>query len=444
LNIPLADHQVKWCEDLNSVRENLLVLAPTDSGKTTIFSIANPIHELCKDPDLRIIIATNSKHLAEGIASAIKWNFESNEMLIRLFGHLSGPGLWRQNEFKLKRRLKSKDSSVYAVSVNSAVKGCRADKLVCDDLVDQKNSVTQEKREKVIEWFYDSLLPRLEPHGSTQAVGTVEHEDDLYNEIQKDNYKVIRLDGIADESKKLTYWPEKFSWEFFENEKFRRPDLFYKHRRNIFYPKLTIIASRSKCEECLDSSRVVCSGRPKEYFDKIVLSIDPAKGSANPRSSWTGIFISGIRKEERIILDLIENHLPYPQLKALIKNKILAFSPNKVYIEGNAVQEWLAQDLNLPNMEVTYTTTAKNSLNYGIGSLGMLIENHQIVIPYGNADSKEKAERFIKQIIYYPRYSSDLLMAWYIAERGEASFEKPTKYENVSTLGRWRPVSLMH
>jgi len=156
--------------------DSCLQLAPRGYGKTTILTITKAVHEIIKNPNVRILIASNTQLQSEVFLREIKFHLEHNPLLTYYFGRFFSPEKWDVREIVvLPRTSSAKESTVTCVGVGGPVASRHYDIIIADDLVDEENSRTEVQREKTRVWFYKTLQPCLEPDGKLFIVGTRYH-----------------------------------------------------------------------------------------------------------------------------------------------------------------------------------------------------------------------------------------------------------------------------
>jgi len=111
-------------------------------------------------------------------------------------------------------------------------------------------------------------------------------------------------------------------------------------------------------------------------------------------------------------------------IKRATLDEYLLWSPSEIKVENNGLQTWLLEDIEdsaniyseLP-IVAHRTGTNKSSLLEGLPMLSTLMRNHKIIIPYGDAATKEKIEPFLTELRNHPLgASTDIIMAWWFAE----------------------------
>jgi hypothetical protein len=151
--------------------ETCLQLAPRGFGKSTILTIARAVFEILQNPNIRILIASNTQLQAEVFLREIKFHLEHGPRVLEYFGRFASDDKWDIREIVVAPRTSpAKESTVTCVGVGGPVASRHYDLILADDLVDEENSRTETQREKVRTWWYKTLIPCLEPEGRICAL----------------------------------------------------------------------------------------------------------------------------------------------------------------------------------------------------------------------------------------------------------------------------------
>lgn len=201
-----------------SSNKSTLDLAPRGFGKSTVGDVDYCITRILRDPNIRIMIGSKTQTQAQAFLKEIRTHFEQNEDLLRIFGDwkTSKDNVWSDREFTVnKRNIIKKEATVTALGASGAVISKHFDIIIGDDLVGLENARTERQRANLIEWFYSSLIPTLEPDGEIHILGTRYNPLDLYEDLIKSgNYtvniqKAIQVvNGIE-----CSLWESKFTIE---------------------------------------------------------------------------------------------------------------------------------------------------------------------------------------------------------------------------------------
>ena len=181
-------------------KEGLVVAAPRGTAKSTLVSLAYPLHQGCHQKRKFCVVVSNTDAQARSLADALRREFEDNDHINEVFGNLRGdrfdtnPLLWTQEDFTIAHTV-PKDSTrredvvhttrylfrgLFAKMRGLRAREARPDLLIVDDLENQEQTATPEQRIKSREFMYGTLLPMLDPKRSTfVAVGTILHHDSV-------------------------------------------------------------------------------------------------------------------------------------------------------------------------------------------------------------------------------------------------------------------------
>lgn len=132
---------------------NALIIMPRGSLKSSVSSIAFPIWSLLRNPNKRILIDSATFDLSTQLLSAIAQHLESPN-LTDLFGTFKTRDDWSGKSLTIAQRTTIlKEGSVVASGVGSPKTGAHFDRIICDDLNNEKNSATTELMDKVYKHF---------------------------------------------------------------------------------------------------------------------------------------------------------------------------------------------------------------------------------------------------------------------------------------------------
>lgn len=184
-------------------------------AKSTLLEEYVILSVLFKDFSYPIIIG-NTYDMACSRLATIKHEFETNELLIELFGNQVGP-VWAEDMIIL-----SNGARIQAFGARQSLRGAktkqndRPDLAAVDDLEDEDNILTELARHKTRRWFDGSLLPALTPKGKCRMVGTPLHPKSLLEEKRASrNWKSIIIPIMYnDGTGEVAAWPNRFpmSW----------------------------------------------------------------------------------------------------------------------------------------------------------------------------------------------------------------------------------------
>jgi len=331
---PFHSHLCSLIQSL-SERKRLLLLAPRNSGKSTLCSVAYSLWKVLKDRDTRCIIVANTSSQAQEWLRQIEQQMLYNEVLRELFGNLVPPqrsGTWNDTEKIVEGRSpRATHLTFLALGYGGALLGRRADLIVVDDIVDFENSITEGSRARLKAWFWETLVPVLEPDGEILVVGTRWAENDLYAELLrtwKGNSFVFRA---INEGK--SYWPERWPLRKLKELEKLMGSLFF----NCQFQNKPFTSGERIFRPSLLHLQTELSDAP--FF----VGVDPCI-SQSSKDYFVAVVLAHSRKEKKfLIYDMVRRRASVQQQLEVIKHLNQEYQPRLIGIESNAAQSFLAQ-----------------------------------------------------------------------------------------------------
>lgn len=199
----------------------LLINTPPEHAKTTTITVNYVTYRICEDPNIRVILVSHTETMAKRFLQGIKDRLASqNQNYQKLqidFGPEGGfdadSASWSATQIYVSSQ--SRDSgeptpTVQALGIGGAIYGNRADLIILDDCVINKNAHEYEKQ---MHWLQTEVYSRLaDPGGQILLVGTRLAPVDLYGEIVKPEY-------YGDEDPPWTYLSQPAVLEYHEDPK---------------------------------------------------------------------------------------------------------------------------------------------------------------------------------------------------------------------------------
>ena len=443
--------------------KHLCLLAPSEHGKTTSIAIPFAMWALARDRNLRVLIVGSKDDLAANVGFGIDRNFANKSELLNKFG-LRASWPWNAYEKFVER---DNDNlihpSILCVGPESEIQGKRADIIILTDLATFKNSRTAESRTKLLDIVDHTLMPRLEPWGFVLAEGHHVNHEDMYTEFEQreDEWKVVKYRSILEEpsednsGRAKLLAPEQWNYKQLARIRARRPSVFQLIYQNIPVETRGLV-NREVLERGLDRSRpLVYSGTDeiKMAYKQIVIGVDPAF-SIRKWSAFSCCLIWGVSESGQwdLLSGWRQRLLPH-QLRSKIISTILAWKPHDCFIEANAAQILLVQDVksqlgswaSVVHPVYTLGSNPEDTVEEAVSDCVTMIESGHATFPYHGQEAQELVEQLFTEIINFPtgRFT-DVMMAWQIATRGYRKIEqqgrKTTFFQGIArsvSTKRW-------
>ena len=394
----VAEHHEEW-DYLVTHYDRVCVLAPRDHGKTFFFDYAYPLWKCVTQPDGIGFIFSATQPQAERILDDIKNEIETNPRLRHLVP--TKKHKWSSTSIRL-----SNGHRIFARGFGTKVRGAHPNWIVVDDGLNDETAYSETVRTKQNDYFYTAITNMIVPGGQIVVVGTPFHMDDLYGDLKRnEEYEFRRYQAVKKDGEVL--WPDRYSKSRLE-----------RRRKEIGSIRFT---REFQCEPVSDDMSLfpgylfkgepveqmaVTLGMPKEYWDDLGVSaymgVDFAM-SSSVEADYTVVWVMGTDKYgNRWLMDIHrEKGLPYQEQLSLINTVARKYDPGLVFLEANQMQRIFGDELirmtDLPIKQFV-TGVQKHSLEKGIPSLRVLLENKKFRIPRGDLRSIELTDMWMAEM----------------------------------------------
>ncbi len=190
------------CREVQKNPDGYLDLWAREHYKSTIITIALTIQDILKNPDITIAIFSHTRAIAKDFLKQIKREFESNELLQKLFPHICKPTsreskalsrTWSEEKLLVMREKNPKEATLEAWGlVDGQPTGKHFDILIYDDVVTLESVSTSEQIKKTTEAWRLSLNLGAR-NGKIRMIGTRYHLLDTYDTIIKQGSVIPRI-----------------------------------------------------------------------------------------------------------------------------------------------------------------------------------------------------------------------------------------------------------
>lgn len=380
------------------MNDRTIDLAPRGFGKSTVGDVAYVIWRIVQDRNIRILIVSNTQRQAEAFIREIKSQMIGNEKLISMYGEFIGEfKKWTESEVIVNgRKSVQKESTLTGLGASGQVISKHFDIIIGDDIVDFENARTELQRQKLIEWYYSSLMPTLEPDGELHLIGTRYHPFDLYQTlIDSGGYNIQTQQAITD-GKSL--WPDKFSFELLEQKKQESGSLIF----NMQYQNNVELAKQGSIIKYIWM----------QWYDsipnnlKIFMGVDLAISSSETADYFV-ICTIGIDPENKIyVLDMFRSRLSFKEQMEMIKKKAEEWKPIRIGIEANAYQKAMGQELiRTTQLPIKQITTIKDKVSRA--------QRRSAEFENGRVFLKKDMHLFVDELVLFPDAAHDDLFDGY-------------------------------
>lgn len=389
---------------LEGYQQRVVINVPPEHAKTTTFSVNYSVWLIHKNPDIRIVIMSQGRTLAQRMLGEIKFKLTSpvyREMHMRFApdgGWKDPDNSWTADSIYVKGKGGDKDPTVQALGLGGQIYGTRAEVVWMDDTITTKNVRELERQTILLEREIESRLPSDQEGGGLLClIGTRVATHDLYRTLMDvedaDGERVwtyFRQPAVLDYGQGgsdtwTTLWPEKWNGKSLSR---RRRGVAW----NLIYQQLNVDDEMTFKVEAVDASinglrfpgPMSGNGRGDRKGGMeglyVVGGLDPATVGA------TAMVIVGLDKEtgKRWVLDGFNKQGCLPQqMRERVKYFTETYGIHEWVIERNAFQRFLTQDPDLTGylrsrgcrLTEHFTNENKFDAEFGIQAMAPLFDS---------------------------------------------------------------------
>ena len=358
---PGAKYHANWhidliAEYLEGVRlgqiKRLIINMPPRALKSVCVSVAWPAWLLSLNPGTRIMVASYSSILS------IKHSIDTRLVVSSSWYKKLFPNTKLSKSHNQKSKfLTTKNGFRFATSVGGSATGEGGDFLIIDDPHNPTQINSLKMRNRVIEWFEQTFITRLndKKNGAIVLVMQRLHQEDLSAHLQSSNgWEILKIPALA--SKDIEYNFGKFHKIYKEGEIL--DDI--RNTRDFLQNLEREIGSRNYAaqflQEPLPANYHLLSPENIHYFEKLpdkfdffIHSWDTAIKTSET-SDYTVGTVWGIIQNKYYLVQMIRKKLIYSDLKNEIYKQIHKYKPRFVLIEDKSSGQSLIQDLKISGL----------------------------------------------------------------------------------------------
>jgi len=178
------------CRFLGSVEyPRRMVLMPRNTFKTTLATIAHTIQLIIRNPNISILIISDTETNAGNFMLEIQQHFEHNEMFRWTYPEVIPENfnktIWSSTRMVVKRDIISRAPTIDAIGAHGGVESRHYNYIKADDLATEKTISSDVHMDKLIKWAggLESLLDDY--HGKIDFVGSRRKKGDIYEHMEK-------------------------------------------------------------------------------------------------------------------------------------------------------------------------------------------------------------------------------------------------------------------
>lgn len=424
----------------------VVIWGAIESGKSQQLSVARVVWELGRNPELRILVLSNTDGQAQKITGLIARYIERDADVHSVFPELKPAKRegWTKHTIVVARGGMQKDPSVQSAGIHANIMGSRIDLLVVDDILDHENSQSEHQRNDLDAWLRSTVNGRLTRKARVIATGNPWHvQDQLHRWARLSKvWLAVRYPAVGPSGEQLSSrWPPERVAAF---EAESGPIETARQLRCVARDDASSHFKESWVNRCLDRGM----GRELIYGLETVphgyecyTGVDLSTGKAHGhRTSMFTILVHP--NEDRELLDIEAGRWEGPEIVDRLIDVHHRFG-GRVIVENNAAQEYILQFTRgssaVPVEPYTTNKQAFRNPAFGVESLGAEMANGKWIIPCGPGRVVDpEVKQWIQECLDYDpnKHPGDTLMASFFAREGARRRKLKGRVGNLSLSRR--------
>jgi hypothetical protein len=318
------------------------MMAFRGGAKSTISEESVCLEALFQEFEFCLLVGNNYGSAVQRLA-AIKYELETNDALIELFGDQKG-STWSEDVIILANGRK-----IQAMGARQSMRGvkhndARPDRAYIDDLEDEEGVATEEARRKTKSWLNKVLRPALHPtRGKVRMIGTPLHPQALIVEKCNDpawKSRKFPIYYLNEEGIETPTWPARFPMEWIAQT---RKD--YAGDGNLIeFEQEYMCRAEDAAAKPFQKSMIRVTPEPITTWTPKKIFVDPAR-TVGKRSARTGYAVWDWTGNRLHVHDAFGHfHKPDEIVNEIFRLDEL-YKPVEIGVERDGLEEFLLQPL---------------------------------------------------------------------------------------------------
>jgi hypothetical protein len=339
---------------------------------------------------------------------------------------------WGEYVFSVSNAPKSaKDFSVQCAGVHGNIQGARIDRIICDDILDWENTLTQNMREDLIAWW-PTVVGRITDGGRVRFLANAFHPQDLAHHLARSGNYAFRKYPVHRDGESI--WPERWPWHRIIA---KAEELGPRESKRLLMVEAIDDGQALFSSRAIDVALMMGDGTelcsalaamPPGFltFTGVDLAV-----SKRDSADTTCLFTIAVerRSQQRSVLNIERGRWSGPEIVRRIIDTHRRFM-SAIWVENNAAQDYIRQFVSEREpIPVKGFTTGRNKAHpdHGIPGLATEMEQGRWRVPNDGGKCHPLVRQWLDELLYYDpaSHTGDAAMAsWFAREAARQSMIK--------------------
>jgi len=387
LGLEFTNFHAEWLETMNST-DRTVIICSRDHGKS-VFMHSWTVWNLLFQP---------SPYQMLYISSNLKQTLVHMREIDRIFTHKALKQFKPSKGWAIGNIMLTNGNSVLERSIGSQIRGLHPQEIIIDDPL-KEFSIAAINR--VTDWFFGDMIPTLHHTAKLRMIGTPFSYTDIFAQLEEpplnEVYTVRKYPCINQLNEPL--WPSRWDHDDLMRRKAEIGSLkFTREYMCIPISTGTTLFAQEHINACKDKKDVLRMRERRDDGYKYYVGVDPA---ISTDGDYNVIIVLEVDKNKNKVIVFVDRQKNVEFRENINKLKLIGniFKPEVILFETNTFAKSFTQELrNETDLNVHDFTTTRRKKQEIILNLQMNIENHKIVFPRGNEESRRVTDNIIAEL----------------------------------------------
>ena len=374
-------HQ-EWLE-LMETTDRTVIICSRDHGKS-VFMHSWVVWNLCFQPPPFQMLYISSNH---------KQTMVHMRDIDKMFNHKALAQFRPSRGWAIGNITLTNGNSILERSVGSQIRGLHPQEIIIDDPLKE---FSMSAINKVTDWFFGDMIPTLHHTASLRMIGTPFSYTDIFTQLEENEAYTVRKYPCFNQLNE-PLWPERWDYDALMQRKTEVGSLkFTREYMCIPISTGTSLFNAEHVQQCISREDILRMRNREGY--KYFVGVDPA---ISTDGDYNVIVVLEVDEEKNKRVVFVDRQKNVQFRENINKLKLVGqlFQPEVILFETNTFAKSFTQELrNETDLNVHDFTTTRKKKQEIILNLQMNIENHKIIIPRGNEESRRVTNKIIEEL----------------------------------------------
>ena len=376
----------EWLQLMNNTDRTVIVCS-RDHGKS-VFMHAWAVWNLVFQPPPYQMLYISSNH---------KQTMVHMRDIDKLFNNSSLAKFKPSRGWALGNITLTNGNSILERSIGSQIRGLHPQEIIIDDPL-KEFSMAAIKR--VTEWFFGDMIPTLHHTATLRMIGTPFTYTDIFTELEENEAYTVRKYPCLNQLNE-PLWPERWGYDVLMQRKAEVGSLkFTREYMCIPISTGTSLFNPEHLDACkaLGKKEILRMRERKEKGYKYFVGVDPAISTDGDYNVIIVLEVDDKKNKQIVFVDRKKN---VEFRENINKLRLIGqlFQPEVIFLETNTFAKSFTQELrDITDLNVRDFTTTRQKKQEIILNLQMNIENHKVIFPRGNDESRKVTDNILEEL----------------------------------------------